>query len=89
MPDSRESSIKNKRFSSTNKLRNEESFPNIKNKIKPKGLHHYISSTSNLSAAVAKINPSRKSRILNKSQDFMIKSTKSNNSQNPGTTVSL
>ena len=78
LPESKESSIKSKRFSSTNKLSEKDSFPNIKNKIKPKGFQSYLSSTNNLSQAVAKM--SRKSRILTKSQDFMAKTSNSKDS---------
>lgn len=68
MNESKDSSIK--RFNSSNKLTEKDSFP----KIKPKGFQSYLSS-NNLSQAVAKMN-SRKSRIVNKSHDFMIKTTK-------------
>ena len=74
MSESRDSSLKNKRFNSTNKLGNKDSFPNIKNKIKPKGFQSYLSSMSNLPTAINKMN-SRKSRIVNKTQNFGINFT--------------
>ena len=70
--DSRETSFKNKRFNSTHKLTGKDGFPNIKNKIKPtKGFQSYLNSMSNLPTAISKAN-TRKSRIVNKTQNFGI-----------------
>jgi len=60
----------------------------VKGKLKNKGLHSYLSSTSNLSYNVAKIN-SRKTRLLNKSQDFIIKATRSKESMSVVNNVSM
>lgn len=69
MPESRDSSIKGKRFSSTNKMPTKENFPNIKNKIKPKGFQSYLSSMAGLPTSLNKIANTRKPRIAtNKSQ---------------------
>ena len=76
LPDSKEASLKNKRFNSTNKLTEKDSFPNIRSKIKAKGFQSYLNTSANIPNQVIKVN-SRKSRLMNKSQDFMIKTTKS------------
>ena len=60
----------------------------MKGKLKNKGLHSYLSSTSNLSYNVAKMN-SRKTRLLNKSQDFIIKANRSKESMSVINNVSL
>lgn len=68
--ESRESSLKNKRYNSTHKLAGKNGFPNIKNKIKPtKGFQSYLNSMTNLPTAINKANV-RKSRIVNKTQNF-------------------
>lgn len=66
--DPKESSIKSKRFSSTNKIVEKDKFPILENKIKPKGLHSYLNSSGNFENIVDKLN-NRKSKMLHKSTD--------------------
>ncbi|CAI2371743.1 unnamed protein product [Moneuplotes crassus] len=72
LPNPKETNLKNKRYNSTHKLTEKDAFPYIRSKIKHKGLHSYLSSANNLPTQLSKGN-SRKSRLMNKSTEFIIK----------------
>lgn len=74
LPDQKESNLKNKRYNSTHKLTEKDAFPYIRSKIKNKGFQSYLSSAANLPIQLNKSH-NRKSRLMNKSTDFIIKTS--------------